>query len=108
MKPVHRKLRAAQRQLTLADGVDAELALLSDRARPTQAALVEAIRQHRAGFSVSGTGRVFNGLTGLSRQLRPFVRLAGEPIRGVDLVSRAAGATWAHIPPFRTKRCANM
>jgi hypothetical protein len=36
-------------------------------------------------FSVSSTGRVFNGLTGVKSSLRPFVRLADEQIGGVDV-----------------------
>jgi hypothetical protein len=57
------------------------------RTRAIQRALVSAIREQRPGFTVGTTGRVFDGITGMKRELRQYVRLDGDPIRGVDIRS---------------------
>ncbi len=86
MLPVHHSLRVTQRRhVTIAADVDTELDLLTEPSRCIQKALVKAIRGNQAGFSVSGTGRVFNCITGLKRVLRPHIRLAGESVVGVDI-----------------------
>jgi hypothetical protein len=49
--------------------------------------LVEHIRNHQFHFSVGKTGRCFNAITSLKRNLRSCLRLEGEPVGGVDIVS---------------------
>jgi hypothetical protein len=84
--PIHRRLRQIQRQhVTVAPEVDAALDELEGVAHLVQAALVRAIRERRAGFSVSGTARVFNCVTGMKRALRQHVRIDGEPVVEVDI-----------------------
>lgn len=53
--------------------------------RLCQDVLVGYIRRREYPFSVSSTGRVFNSVTGLKRELRKCLRLAGEPIAGIDI-----------------------
>jgi hypothetical protein len=79
-------LKSLQESLSIDESADAILANLEKpNARLCQSFLLERIRQKEPGFSVSSTGRVFNGLTGLARPLREAVRLAGEPMAGVDI-----------------------
>lgn len=83
---VHKWMREVQHcHATVDPGIEKELALLSGPSICIQESLVQAIRSHRAGFSVSRTGRVFNCVTGMKRNLRKYVRLVGEPIVGLDI-----------------------
>ena len=84
--PIHKSLRSNQRKhLTLAPEVEVALGDLPERSQLVQRALVRAIRERRTGFSVSNTGRVFNGITGMKRELREYVHLAGEPVVETDI-----------------------
>lgn len=84
--PIHLSLRAIQqRSLTVDSDIDEALKDLPSESAPYQGALVRAIRENRMSFTVSGTGRVFNAISGLKRALRQHVRLDGEPIGGVDI-----------------------
>lgn len=84
--PIHNELeRIQQESLTITPAADTILETMADPARLGQAILVHHIRHRIPKFTVSKTGRVFNWITGLSRQLRPALRLDGEPIAGVDI-----------------------
>ena len=83
--PIHHELSRVQRFVTILPSADATLANLVPEARLCQGILVEDIRRRCFKFTVSTTGRCFNWLTGLKRTLRPAIRLAGEPIIGVDI-----------------------
>ena len=86
--PVHYRLRDIQKLLTVTDDIDMAIdGLPNVRTRAIQRALVSAIREQRPGFTVGTTGRVFDGITGMKRELRQYVRLDGDPIRGVDIRS---------------------
>ena len=73
--------------LTLAIGVEADAVVrtLKPETRLRQAVRVDDIRRGEHRFSVAGTGRVFTTFTGLKRELRPFCRLDGEVLGGVDI-----------------------
>jgi hypothetical protein len=84
--PIHHALDAEQRALSIdARTADAILEGLPAHTRLCQDVLVGNLRQRDFRFSVSSTGRVFNAITGLKRELREAVRLAGEPLGSVDL-----------------------
>ena len=85
--PIHFALNAEQRALSIdAPAADAILAGLPAHTRLCQDVLVGDLRRRAFRFSVGSTGRVFNSITGLKRELRTTVRLAGEPMGNVDLV----------------------
>lgn len=89
--PVHSALAAEQDQLTILP--DAACRILSDlpaevadRCRLSQSVLIDRLRRHDHHFTVSQlTGRVFNDISGLKRELRQAVRLDGEPLGHVDI-----------------------
>ena len=83
--PIHHQLAESQRALTILPAADAILDQLKPAAQLCQRILVENIRRATFRFTVSNTGRCFNGLTGLKRELRKVVHLAGQPIGGVDI-----------------------
>ena len=47
--------------------------------------LVTRLQRREYPFSVSSTGRVFNAITGLKRELGPALRIDGERLGGVDI-----------------------
>ncbi len=83
--PIHRQLAESQQSLTILPTADAILDGLAVKAQLCQRVLVEDIRRAELKFSVCGTGRCFNGLTGLKRELRKTIRLEGEAIDGADI-----------------------
>jgi len=83
--PIHHALDAEQDRLTIDPAADAILDTLPWHTRLCQDALMSRIRHREFPFSVSTTGRVFNGITGLKRELRPTLRIGGEPLAGVDV-----------------------
>jgi hypothetical protein len=83
--PVHYRLDAEQHKLTIADEADVILAGLPTHTRLCQDVLVSNIRQREFPFSVGTTGRVFNGITGLKRELRHALRIGGEYLGSVDI-----------------------
>jgi len=84
-KPIHDALDAAQRGLTITPMADQILATLPPGTRLCQDVLVGNIRRRTFRFYVSSTGRCFNALTGLKRELRTAVLLDGEPLGSIDL-----------------------
>jgi hypothetical protein len=84
-KPIHYRLNVEQRCLTIDDAADVILAGLPDHARLCQDVLVGNIRRREFPFSVGTTRRVFNAITGLKRDLRPALRIGGEPLGSVDI-----------------------
>jgi hypothetical protein len=83
--PIHYRLEAEQRRLTIDPAADAILATLPEHTRLCQNVLVSHLRHREFPFSVSSTGRVFNAITGLKRELRRALRIGGEPVGGVDI-----------------------
>jgi hypothetical protein len=83
--PIHHMLHQHQHRLTIRPAVDAALAALAPVTRLCQSVLVGNIRRRDFRFTVGNTGRCFNAITGLKRDLRFHLRLAGEPIGGVDI-----------------------
>lgn len=84
-KPIHHLLDAEQRQLTIDPAAVAILETLPEHCRLCQDVLVSRFRHREFPFSVSTTGRVFNSITGLKRELRAALRIGGEPLGGVDI-----------------------
>ena len=68
--PIHYALDAEQRRLTIDGTADAILDALPEHARLCQHVLVTRLQHREFPFSVSSTGRVFNRITGLKRELR--------------------------------------
>jgi len=90
--PIHHALDAEQRALSIdAPAADAILAGLPAHTRLCQDVLVGDLRRRDFRFSVGSTGRVFNALTGLKRELREAVRLASEPMGSVDIACAQPG-----------------
>jgi len=83
--PIHQELCRVQQALTILPQADAILDGLRDDTRLCQHVLVENIRRQDFTFTLSSTGRVFNAITGLKRELRKTLRLEGEAIGGVDI-----------------------
>ena len=83
--PIHDRLDELQQNLTISDDADDVLSTLPSHTRLCQDVLVGYIRRREYPFSVSSTGRVFNAVTGLKRELRTCLQLAGEPIAGIDI-----------------------
>jgi hypothetical protein len=83
--PIHHELERMQRGLTIMPEADLILGDLPPTARLCQDVLVANIRDRNFKLTVSNTGRVFNAVTGLKRELRGVLRLHGEPIGGVDI-----------------------
>ncbi len=84
-KPIHYALDAEQRRLTIDAAADAIIDALPDHARLCQDALVSRLRGREFPFTVSTTGRVFNAITGLKRELRAALRIDGERLGSVDI-----------------------
>ena len=84
-KPVHYRLNAEQHHLTIGNEADVILAALPEHTRLCQDVLVSNIRRQDFPFSVSTTGRVFNAITGLKRELREALRFGGEPLGSIDI-----------------------
>jgi hypothetical protein len=50
-----------------------------------QDVLVSNLRRREFSFPAGSTGRVFNAITGLKRELRAALRIGGEPVGSVDI-----------------------
>jgi hypothetical protein len=85
--PIHYALDHEQRAVTITDDAEEILEGLPDHTRLCQHVLVSRIQRRELPFSVSSTGRCFNSLTGLKRELRAAVRLAGKPMGSVDVAN---------------------
>jgi hypothetical protein len=86
-QPIHYMLDEEQRAVTVTTGANEILDELPDHSRLCQDVLVSNIRHRIFPFAVSTTGRVFNSVSGLKRELRAALRLAGEPLGSVDIVN---------------------
>jgi hypothetical protein len=86
-KPIHDDLNDIQVKNLFVEGADAQriLAGTLPKARLCQGVLLENLGLRRLGNSVSSTGRYFNAITGLKRELRRTLRLAGRPMGAIDL-----------------------
>lgn len=84
-KPLHYLLDDEQQAVTVTTDADEILDGLPEHTRLCQDVLLTNIRRRQWPFSVSTTGRVFNSITGIKRDLRPAVRLDGEPMGSVDI-----------------------
>lgn len=87
--PIHAQLNELQhRHLTVCLWqAESLLPLLDASARFGQRVLIRQLVEERMTNSVGSTGRWFNGLTNISRQLRPALRIAGQPLTAIDLTS---------------------
>ncbi len=85
-QPIHYALDAEQRRLSI-DVAEAEAILesLPGHCRLCQDVLVSHLCHREFPFSISTTGRVFNAITGLKRELRHTLRIGGEPLGSVDI-----------------------
>lgn len=85
-KPIHYMLDdEQQRYVTVTTDADDILDGLPYHTRLCQDVLINNIRRRQFPFSVSSTGRVFNAITGIKRELRAALRLAGEAMGSVDI-----------------------
>lgn len=88
--PVHFSLLEHQRHLTI-DGNGARrcLAGLPQKCNPydAQGIQIRDIEEHRWRFNVGRFGRVTNNVTSMKRELRPFLRIDGEPIIELDIIA---------------------
>ena len=84
-KPIHYALDHEQRAVTITDDAEGILDGLPEHTRLCQHVLVSRIQRRELPFSVSSTGRCFNSITGLKRDLRPTLRLDGERMGSVDI-----------------------
>jgi hypothetical protein len=82
---LHFDLNAEQRHVTLAMDADQILVALPEHTRLCQDVLVTKIRQRDFSLSVAKTGRVFNCVTNLKRELRGALRIDGTPVGSVDI-----------------------
>ena len=84
-QPIHFALHDEQRYLTITDDADGILEGLPVHTRLCQDVLVGHLRRRALPFSVSTTGRVFNAITGLKRELRAPLRIGGERLGSIDI-----------------------
>jgi len=84
-RPIHDRLAEIQQCLTIEDEAVGIRAGLRREAQLCQGVLVENIRKRSRSFTVGSTGRVFNYITGLKRELRVALRIDGESVGSVDL-----------------------
>lgn len=90
-KPIHFALNQQQQTITLDDSVDTLVEALPAHTRLCQDVLVANIRDRRYPFTIGSTGRVFNSITGLKRELRAALRFNREPIAAVDIKNAQPG-----------------
>lgn len=83
--PIHFALDAEQTHVTITNGADRILETLPGHTRLCQDVLVGNIRRREYPFSVSSTGRVFNSITGIKRELRKVLRIDGQTLGSVDI-----------------------
>jgi hypothetical protein len=84
-KPIHYALDSEQRRLTIDGTAGVILDALPDHTRLCQDVLVSRIQHREFPFSVGRTGRVFNSITGLKRELRAALQIDGEHLGSVDI-----------------------
>jgi hypothetical protein len=84
-KPIHDELERDLWHLTITDEAEEILAATDCETAGIQKTLIRNIRSRRFGVSIGSTGRVFNPLTGLKRELRRACRLDSAPLGSVDM-----------------------
>ena len=84
-KPIHFMLDDEQRHVTVTADANEILDGLPEHTRLCQDVLLANIRRRQYPMSVSTTGRVFNSITGIKRELRPTLRLDGARLGSVDI-----------------------
>ncbi|MBI3461848.1 MAG: hypothetical protein HY000_02145, partial [Planctomycetes bacterium] len=82
---VHYDLCEGQRHITIMADADKLVDSLPEHTRLCQDVLVSNIRSKNYQFCVGSTGRVFNAITGLKRELRTTLRIDGQPVGSVDI-----------------------
>ena len=97
--PIHYALDQEQQAVTITDDAEGILDELPEHTRLCQHVLVSRIQRQELPFSVSRTGRCFNCVTGLKRNLRTAVRLAGVPMGSVDIRCAQPGLLAAMLRP---------
>ena len=95
--PIHHALDTEQHRLSIVPEADAILDVLPEHTRLCQDVLTSRIRNRELPFTVGTTGRCFNAITGLKRELRSALRIDGEPIGGVDIVNAQPALLAAEI-----------
>lgn len=110
LQPVHQDLAARQTMLSI-DSMQAGviLARLPPESNPfdAQGILVSNIVRRDFALGVGGTGRVFNNITGLKRELRPTLRVQGQHLSSIDIVNAQPallGATMHSSTTHHTSR----
>jgi hypothetical protein len=83
--PIHHRLASVQRCVTITHEADSILASLHPHTRLCQDVLIGNLRRQQLPFSVSSTGRVFNCITGLKRELRTAIRFNGMTMASLDI-----------------------
>ncbi len=83
--PIHHRLASVQRCVTITAEADSILASLHLHTRLCQAVLIGYLRHRRLPFSVSSTGRIFNCITGIKRELRTAIRINGKSVASLDI-----------------------
>lgn len=84
-RPIHQQLAAVQEGVTIRPEANELVDGLQREARLCQRVLVNDIQARRLRFVVGNTGRVFNAVCGLKRELRRTLRLNGEALGGIDI-----------------------
>jgi len=111
-KPIHDALDVAQYGVTITPEARGAVELLPEKSRLCQRVHVDRLERQDLPLTISTTGRVFNGLSGVKSDLRSHVRLNGEPIGCVD-ISNSQPAILGNLLSFgvpyqRGKRCSNI
>lgn len=83
--PIHDRLNDAQHGLTMLPAAHDVMERLSRKSQLCQRVHVDRIERNDLPLSIAATMRLFNGLSGVSKDLRPFVRLGGAPMGSVDI-----------------------
>lgn len=110
--PIHEALNRAQRSLDILPEARAAVEQLPAKSRLCQHVHVDRIERRDFRLTISTTGRLFNGLSGVKRELRRLIHLDGSPIGCVDICNSQPailGNLLAHgIPPQWAKRVHNI
>lgn len=111
-QPVHHRLNMAQRCLTITDDADQILNELPEHTRLCQNVVVSGIRCRDFPFSVSTTGRVFNAIGCMQRDIRPSLRIDDQRLGHVDFscsqLSLLANSIVSEFPHCGLKKSAQL
>ena len=110
--PIHEALNEAQHGLAVLPAARVEVELLPRESRLCQFVHVDRIERRELPLTISTTGRVFNGLSGVKRELRRFVLLHGEAIGCIDVRNSQpallGNLLLTGVPHQRGKRCSSI